>query len=84
MVRETVTISAEESAALDRLSKLEGRHRSELLTEAVRQYLSARAPAGDWKAQMRTAFGIWSERLPEEIDDLDRGFRDDFERRLEK
>ena len=81
MVRTQIYLTDEQKLRLDRLAAASGKRQSEMIREALDGYLAARG-AQDWKEAFTAVRGMWAGR--DGLDDLVRGLRAEWERRVER
>jgi len=81
MVRTQIYLTDEQKRQLARLAAASGRKQSEMIREAIDGYLAEREPT-DWQAAFEAVRGMWSDR--DDLDDVVRDLRAEWERRLER
>ncbi len=75
MKRTQIYLTSIEAQGVARVAAATGRKQSEVIREAIDEYLKRLTPQ-DRLGRLRAAFGIWKEEEPFDL----RGLRDEFER----
>jgi Arc/MetJ-type ribon-helix-helix transcriptional regulator len=81
MVRTQVYLTEEQEYGLKRLVASSGRKQSELIREAVENYLAAHRPK-DWKEALEAIRGMWADR--DDLDELHAEAARGWEQRLKR
>lgn len=81
MVRTQIYLTEEQRRALERLVAGTGRRKSDLIREALDDYLARQKPR-DWKEALRACYGMWADR--DDLDDFVAGLRAGWGRRLSR
>lgn len=82
MIRTQIYITEEEQKALEKLSKERNTTKSNIIREAIDQYV-ADSTIEEKKKKLKAAAGIWKDRDEDDIPDV-RGLREGWGRRLKR
>jgi metal-responsive CopG/Arc/MetJ family transcriptional regulator len=78
MVRTQIYLTKEEKAEIKKIAKLSGKSQSDVIREALDQYINKVKP-DNWKEKISTARGIWKDR--EDLPDFDK-IRKEMDRQI--
>jgi hypothetical protein len=81
MVRTQIYLTRDQQHALERLAAATGRRKSDLIREALDNYLARQRPR-DWKEALRACYGMWADR--DDLDDFVADLRAGWGRRLSR
>lgn len=73
MVRTQIYLTKEEHEGIRELAEQDGRRQSELIRQAIDEYLTRKKPEGKL-AKLRKARGMWKDRPDLDLSKLRRGF----------
>jgi predicted DNA-binding protein len=79
MVRTQIYLTEEQQRHLERLADITGRRKSDLIREALDDYLAEHQPK-DWKEALEAVRGMWADR--DDLDDFVSSLRAGWEKRL--